>query len=225
MRTHRDLQSLVDENVRRWSNAARRAALTRRPASLAISRFPGSGAASLGQRIAERLDCAFFGIEIVDWIAREAHVQRELVAALDERVRTAIDRYVTDALRPFKEDDYLKQLVRSVTSIAEGSGAVFLGRGAVFILPKERTLRVLVTAPREMRLERTAKVHDLTLEEAHTHLEHEEATRREFYRHHFDVDPDDPSHYDLVVNTATLGHDLSTELVVTAFEQRLGTTR
>ena len=221
MRTPRSLQALVDEHVARWEMARRSHGPEHRTPCIALSRMPGSGGAELGERVAEQLGYAFFGIEIVDQIARERNIQRELVAGLDEHVRTAIDRYVLDAThRPFIESDYLKQVVRTVTTIAERGGAVFLGRGAAFILPPEHALRVLVVAPRPERSERIAKLNDLTSELARVRLEHEEHERLEFHRHHFQVDPDDPGAYDLIVNTGTLGMDLAVALVAETLGRR-----
>ncbi len=221
MRSSRGVQALVDEHVARWEIARRSSGAERRSPCIALSRLPGSGGAELGQNVAEQLDYSFFRIEIVDQIAREQHIQRALLAGLDEHVRTVIDRYVLDAMRrPFTEGDYLRHVVRTVTTIAERGGAVFLGRGAVFILPPERALRVLVVAPRAARIERVAKANDLKPEQATRRLEQQENERREFHRHHFRVDPDDASAYDLTVNNGMLGMDLASALVVETWKRR-----
>lgn len=216
------MQALVDEHVGRWE-LARRAGRERRLPCIALSRLPGSGGAELGRRVAAELDYDFFGIEIVDQIARDQQVQRELVAGLDERVRTAIDRYVLHALRPFNEGDYIRQVARTVTTIAERGRAVFLGRGSTCILSPERALRVLVVAPLALRVEHVAKQDDVTLDQARERLAHRDEERREFHRHHFGVDPDDASVYDLVVNTGSLGMDLAVALVAEARRRRFGT--
>ncbi len=144
-----------------------------------------------------------------------------IFAGLDEHVRTSIDRYVLDAMRhAFTEDDYLRRVVRTIATLAERGGVVFLGRGSAFILPPERALRVLIVAPREQRLERVAKTNDLTPERASVKLKQEEDARREFHRYHFQVDPDDASAYDLIVNTGTLGMDVAVGLVVETMSRR-----
>jgi cytidylate kinase len=215
------MQALVDEHVGRWE-LARRTGREQHMPCIALSRLPGSGGAELGRRVAAELDYDFFGIEIVDQIAREHQFQRELVAGLDERVRTTIDRYVLQALRPFNEGDYLRQVARTITTIAERGRAVFLGRGAAFILSPERALRVLVVAPRELRVEHIAKQDDLAPDSAAERLARKDEERREFHRHHFGVDPDDPSAYDLVVNTGGLGIDLAVALVAETWRRRFG---
>ncbi len=219
----RSIDRLVEEHVRRWELEQRQADRPPQPC-VALSRAPRSGADELGRAIAERLDFEFFGIEIVDLMARESGIQPRLIEGLDEHVRTAIDRYVGDAFRigAVTESAYLRQLVRTLATLGERGRAVILGRGSPYVLKPKRTLRVLVTAPRSFRLERLARESALSGEGASAQLEREDNERREFLGHHFGVDPDDPTLYDLVVNTGTLGLDAATALVADALARKPG---
>lgn len=214
----RSLEEIVNHQIRRWELEPKRGLGRVIAPTVALSRLPGSAAAELGQSVADRLDFGFFGIEIVDMIARETGTQRELVAGLDEHVRSTIERFVVDATkgRTYDEAAYHRQLVRTVATLGERGLSVVLGRGSAFLLRPERTLRVLVVAPREDRVERLAKRLDLSPEAASARLEREDADRLRFNRHHFHVDADDPSLFDLVVNTGALSVGLATELVVEA---------
>ena len=60
----------------------------------------------------------------------------------------------------------------------------------------------------------------LDAEAAEERLQQEERERRDFIAYHFHVDPDDPTLYDLVVNTETLGLDRAARLVADAFRDR-----
>jgi cytidylate kinase len=219
----RSLDQLVDHQIRRWHVEAVRAQPSPRRPCVALSRLPGSGADEFGQRLAERLGYAFFGIELVDRIARKAGIQHELVAGMDERVRSAVEA-VIDGLRnrpaPFSESDYVSRVVRVIATLGEGGSAVIVGRGAPYILGPDRALRVLVVAPREDRIERFAKRYDLPLAEAEARLERETAARRQFIQRAFRVDPDDASLYDLAVSTGALGIDGAVELVCEALARR-----
>ncbi len=218
----RSLEALVNQQVRRWELSPQGAPGRRVAPTVALSRLPGSAAAELGQAVADRLGFGFFGIEIVDLIARETGTRRELVAGLDEHVRSAIERYVVDATkgRTYDESAYHQQLVRTVATLGERGLAVILGRGSAFLLRPERSLRVLVVAPRDQRVERLAKRLDVDAATAATRLDREDAERLHFNRHHFHVDPDDASHFDLVVNTGTLSLGLATDLVVETAQRR-----
>lgn len=189
---------------------------------VAISRQHGSGGETIGRQVAEWLDYGFFGKEIVDQIAQQEHVQRDLVAGLDERVADAIHRYVIDAFRSraFRETDYLRGLVRVMGTLGQRGMAVILGRGAAYILPPERALRVLLIAPRAVRVERFAKEHSIPVAEAADRLEHEDALRRDFLHVQFGVDPDDPTLYDLVVNSERMDAKAAARVVIEALRRR-----
>jgi hypothetical protein len=58
----RSFDQLVDHQMRRWQVEAVRAQPRPRRPCVALSRLPGSGADEFGQRLAERLGYAFFGI-------------------------------------------------------------------------------------------------------------------------------------------------------------------
>ena len=227
MTASRSLEELVDRQVRLWEAERRVHTPPPRGPCIALSRLPGAGAAELGKRVAELLDYGFFGIEIVDQIARELGVQHRLVAGLDERVSTVIDRYVADAFRarPLTENDYLRAVVRTVATLGERGRAVVLGRGAPYILPPSRALRVFVVAPREARAARIAREEGLSPGEAEETLAQRDAERLRFLRHDFGVEPDDPTLYDLVVNTATLGLEASAALVIDALRRRFSAQR
>ncbi len=173
--------------------------------------------------LAERLDYAFFGVEIVDRIARQTGIQQELVAGMDERVRSAIETMI-DGLRnrpaPFSESDYVARIVRVIATLGEGGSAVIVGRGSAYVLGPTQALRVLVVAPREERVERLAKRYDLPLAEASARLEREDANRRQFVERSFHVDPDDASLYDLSLNTGSFGIDGAVDLVEEVLARR-----
>lgn len=218
------LADLVGRQYRQWERARRSAASETPRPCIALSRLPGSGATEIGQRLADRLGYAFFGIELVDHIARRAGLRRELVADVDEHVRGTIDRYVADGLRRerFTESEYARHLVATLATLGERGAAVILGRGATFILPPERALRVLLVAPRDARIEALSKREGVGPAQAARRLEALDAERLEFLTHHFGSDPDDPTRYDACVNTAALGREGAVDVVLAALRARFG---
>jgi len=213
----RDVDRMIERQVHQWQ-AARRAEERRRRPSVAISRQPGSGGGALGRRLAERLGYGFFDREIVEAIARETGATQELVASLDERLRTAVERYVVDTFRrrPVTESVYLRALATVVATLSEGGGAVLLGRGAGFLVPPERSLRVLLVAPASVRVERVARLRGLSREAAAEAVAKADAERTEFIRHHFGVDQLDATLHDLALNTARLPEPLLDDIVLRA---------
>ena len=215
------IQHLVELQGRRWAQSQPLGVKRYRPC-VALSRLPYSGAHDVGSRVAARLDYGFFAREIVDEIAKEEGVQRDLVAGLDEHVENAIERHLIDGFRHrrFNESDYVRGVSRAVSTLAHRGAAVILGRGAACIVPPEQALRVFVVAPVEWRRTRLAEIRKVSAEEAAKRLGVEDQERAEFHRRSFHFQQDDPTNYDLVVNTATLGIGPAASIIVEALHRR-----
>ena len=187
---------------------------------VAISRLPGTPAAELGQRLAERLDYAFFGIELVDEIARTQGVSRYIIEQLDEHVRSGLDRWLFDTFKhsTWDEVEHLHNIGRTVSTLAAKGAAVILGRGATFLLRHDQALRVQVVASRESREHRLADARNIDAKEARNVLAGEERERLHFLREFAD-EPNDPLHFDLVLNTDHHDIEYWVELVAGAVER------
>ncbi|HSJ97598.1 MAG TPA: cytidylate kinase-like family protein [Myxococcota bacterium] len=216
----REVEALIERQIRRWE-LLRRAP---KPGGrcVAVSRMPGAGGRELARRLAERLDYGLFDRELVEAVAAHAGVQTRLVEGLDERVRSAIERVVADAFRTgtFAESDYLREVVRTIRTVAERGNAVILGRGSAQLLSPQQALRVRVVAPRPVRIERRAKARGIAADEAARQIDGEDAERREFVRHQFRLDPEDACLYDLVLNTGTLAMETAVELAAEALHRQ-----
>jgi cytidylate kinase len=215
------VDAMLGKQLARWEEAAR--ATQHRPC-VAIASLPGAGGEAVGRLVAERLGHGCFGREIVDAIADRRGIPHELMHGLDERVRSAVERYLAAGFQEhrFTESEYMKEIARFVTPIARRGGAVFVGRGAAFLLQHERALRVLVVAPFDSRVERWVKERGLPGPEATELLRLEDEKRLDFVRHHFQARLDDPRAYDLALNTASLGVEAAADDVVYAYRRRFG---
>ena len=88
----RNIAEQIERQARRWEIQKRAAEPKPAAPCIAISRLPGSGADRLGRRVAEKLDYGFFGIEIVDQIAREQQIHRRLIEGLEDKTRRSARR-------------------------------------------------------------------------------------------------------------------------------------
>ena len=115
-------------------------------------------------------------------------------------------------------DENLVQVTRSVISeIAAAGNVVIAGRGANVILAEQPgVLHVgLVSAP-DRRIERIIEREKLSQAEAEQFVAENDKARRDYFKRFFQVKPDDPSHYHLVMNTDWLGVPEAAALVVAA---------
>jgi len=216
-----NIGALINRQMRRWEIQQPRSSAPSRPC-VAISRLPHASGGRVGRLVAERLDYGFFGREILETIAEESGTRQRLVEGLDEQVLATIDRVVSDLfhLRSFTEGDYLREVARAITTLANRGSAVIVGRGAAQVLSAERALRVLLVASGEVRGARLAEAEGIALDVAAKQLAQLDEKRGEFARHQFGVRQDDPVLYDLVVNTGTLSLDAAADLVIEALRRR-----
>ncbi len=146
-----------------------------------ISRVEGCDATALAATLAARLGVQVWDRELVDRIALDTGLRRDFIAQLDEGLINGVEAWVRGLIggRLFLRDDYALALARTVKTLAETGGAVFVGRGAGFILGDRADLRLrLVTGARRRG----------------------DQARAAFVMDYFKADVHDPAHYDLVLN-------------------------
>jgi cytidylate kinase len=92
----------------------------------------------------------------------------------------------------------------------------YVGRGAQFVLPRERGLRVRIVAPLDYRVQQIMERRHLSFEEARDYVAKTDAGRQDFVRQYFHHDVPDPHLFDFVVNVEKLGPERAAHLIVDA---------
>jgi cytidylate kinase len=224
------IDHFVNQQILRWQEERRiaeRKGLEGKNAQLptvCISREYGARGAEMGRMVAERLGFRFYSQELIHDIAEEAHVRQQVVESLDERVQDGIAEWVSTMIKRgvFAPSDYLRNLSKVVLTLARHGKGVIIGRGAHFILDRGSTLRVRVIAPLEVRVSRISARDSLTEQAARAKIVRIDNERVAFNRQHYNADISDPAHYDMVVNTGTLGVEGAADQTVHAFRSRFG---
>jgi cytidylate kinase len=171
---------------------------------ITISREPGCGGGLIAHLLAKELGFDLFGVEIVDLIAQNANLSREMVATLDEKAQTELEDWLAEGLsgEQFSSKKYFLNLRKVLFTIAIHGNAVILGRGASFLLHPEDRLAVRLIAPLEVRVKKVMRKQGLSEEKSLKYLEEIRQQRRSFVKKHFNADIEDPANYDMVINTA-----------------------
>jgi cytidylate kinase len=225
----RGIDQLVERQVLRWLEEQRVSLRPPEPMRveasrpvICVSREFGSLGGELGRIVAERLEFSFYGQELVDEIARQAHVRRKVVESLDERVQSGIRQWVDQLMvvRRFAQSDYLRNLSQVVLTLGRHGRSVVIGRGAHLILDPASTLRVRCYAPADWRIGQVAVRHNLGRSDAQALMERVDAERAAFYRATFNADVSDPEHFDLLMNVSTTSLETCAEIVAQAFVAR-----
>jgi cytidylate kinase len=197
----------------------------------------GSGASEVGRQIADRLQANYVDRQIIGEVAARLHRdEREVIAK--EMPPTSFLGRVAEALGisyvfgegvagtylpiwdiPLYDARYLQALEKVVTELARSrtKPLVILGRGSQFILKDySGILHVLVVAPLEVRVKRIMARLNLDPEAARCEITRYDNSLREFFKNHFKAEPEEPAHYDLVINTGRFNFQAASSIVVNA---------
>lgn len=218
-------QRLVERQLRNWE-LARGSGAPRRDARqvydfITISRQMASGGADVAIRLGEQLGLAVFGKEVLQTMASDDAVRARLYEWVDERDASWLEQFLDYLLRGrFPPHDYFYRLTRTVLTIARGAPAIFVGRGADQILPRDHGLRVRVVAPFEQRVERYARREGLEREAAVVQVRRIDRERAEFIQRHFHRDINDPTRADLTINMEHLSTEAAVRVIKLALVER-----
>ncbi len=226
----RSIEQLVNQQVLKWLEQQRRVPDGPPPSRgegqrpvICVSRQFGAYGTDLARAVGERLGFHVYDQDLVDEIAKQAHVRRKVVESLDERARSGIVRWVDELVeqRHFTASDYLRNLSEVLLTFARHGQGVIVGRGAHLILDPELTLRVRSFAPAAWRSQRIAARRGISLAQAEVLTTRVDAERAAFYRDRFNVDIEQLGQFDLLINSSTTSLEAATEIVIDAFAAKL----
>ena len=196
-----------------------------------ISRTDGSGGEAVGMGVARDLGYRYVDEEIVRRAAKKANVDPATMAEVEQRksfVRRLLDGLpspstladpfsaITGSPLGFEEVAMLgprtvkqdpRDVIRSVIGECADAGQVVIVAHAasMALAGKPSVLRVLVTASpavRATRLSRDGAA--LAADAAAAVVRESDRNRQDYFRRFYDVDREEATHYDLVINTDVL---------------------
>lgn len=189
---------------------------------ITISREPGSGGSEIARRLSKALNLDLIGGQIIQHVADSAKMSRKVIQSLDEREVTFRETLLSSLFgenRPWP-GEYLQHLTKVVGTIGAFGNVILVGRGASYVLPRERTFKVRIIAPIELRIKHFMDDRGYTKAEAEQYIIKTENNRRAFVRKYFNADLTDPAHYDMIINTEKISMEGATEAIIVAFHQR-----
>ncbi len=199
-----------------------------------ISSEDGAGAAETARLVAGTLGFRLIDEDIVARAAVEAGVEEEVIADVERRKSILVR--LLEGLGPASmgtgavltppetvgygqpASDELRTLIKSVIEeTAAGGNVVIVAHAASLTLAaREDVLRVLVTASPPTRRRRLAASLQVDEAEAERVLKRSDAGRADYIKRFYGIGTEQPTHYDLVINTDKLTPDDAARLVVDA---------
>ncbi len=221
---------LVDRAVRHWEQRAAavrqdRSPALARPFTIAIAREAGSGATQVAQELGQRLGWTVYDRELLEQIAREMRLRAGLLETVDERHVSwwseSVEQFLSAGapMGRVTESAFVRHLAETVLALGAHGECIIVGRGSAMILPPETTLRVRLVAPLKDRVANLQAWSGLDEEEAARRVQELDHERFRFVRDHFVRDPDDPRHFDLILNTSRLSSAACATLIISALNE------
>lgn len=192
---------------------------------ITISREKGSGGRPIAFLVAKQLGSpwAVFHKDIVEEIAKEANLQKELIEEVDETRIPLITQLVDNVLGKKYMDlsEYYKHLLHTLSAIGHRGHAIIIGRGANFLFPQAFKVRIICEM--EERLQGVMKYEKVNRREAMNLIEKSDRERASFSQTLFQHDPRKAHHYDMVVRTGNnLSLEDAAEIIVDTAKKRFG---
>jgi len=212
----RSIEELINRQLNRWEMERRQRAeeIEKGVAPeikpiVTVSRQRGSRGAYIAERLADQLGYQLLYREIIDEICKSSGYRRRIIESLDDRVRSRMELWFEGIFKGMYIDasDYFKQLYRIIMSVSEHGGVVVVGRAANFMLSRDHGFHVRVVAAKPRRIANLVQYEQLTPEQAEGEIRQYDKSRGEFVESNFHMNIDDPSVYDLVLNTTYLDVD------------------
>ena len=203
---------------------------------ITVSRLTGSGGATIGQRLAERLGASYLNTQIMQEVARRLGISEAAANEYNERAEAFIERLArvlwlsNPALAPISTPasplpfesttqafvEVTRELIREA---ARTGNAVIFGHGAQFILAEQpRVLHVRFIAPLAFRVEKVMQREAISRAEAERRVREEDQRRANGIRQFYQADWHAPDPFHLILNTALWDEEACIQLVLQAVE-------
>lgn len=180
-------------------------------AVVTISRQMGSMGFEIGNLVADSLGYRIVWRELINEAALRAGAPDVALAVIDELGLLG----VTPTAK--KSDAYLQAVNAVVLELAGKGNVVLIGRAGQRILADfPGTLHVRLIAPLDQRVQRVAQQQNIPPEAARAQIEASDQHRRQYLKRFYHADWEDPSLYDLVINTGRISCEAACELICLA---------
>lgn len=195
-----------------------------------VSHATGSCGEEIGKQVAERLGYLYVDEEIVARAAAQGGLEPRDIA--DEERRRSLAKRILEVLAEGGGDAWtlgagvsattegvrpvdVRALIReTVLQTAARGNVVIVAHAASFAVePGPRRLRVLVTASPKTRAQRVAAADGLDDAQAAKVVKDSDSGRRDYLKRFYNVDREEPTDYDVVINTDVVSSEQAAELI------------
>lgn len=191
--------------------------------AITISRMAGCGGQTVAAKLAEYLqeltpaDCRWtvFDRNLLEKVLEDHQLQKRIADFMPENHKSIIADIVEESwgLHP-SSWTIVEQTAETILHLAQLGYVILVGRGANIITSKlDNVLHVRLVGSLQKRIQRVQQAYDLDGPAALELIKREDKGRKCYLRDHFGRDIDDPSLYDLMINTDRTHYDDAARLL------------
>jgi cytidylate kinase len=206
--------------------------IQQRPA-ITISRQSGAGALTVANLIAQQLNPYYQGDPPRPWTVFDRNLAQRILE--DHQLSTSMEQYIPeDAKLPLTDAlesvlglhpsfwELRQHTVETIRRLATQGNVILVGRGASAITAQfPHVIHVRLIAPLPDRVRNFADYHQLPQEKAARLVRETDERRRRYVRTYFDTDSEDPTNYDLTINTGRSGFEQAARMIVSLLIEKL----
>lgn len=180
-------------------------------AVITISRQMGSLGFEIGNLVSDRLGYRIVWRELINEAAQRSGAPDVALAVIDELGLLGVTPSAKNSMA------YLEAVRSVVLELAGKGNVVLIGRAGQRILADfPGALHVRLIAPVDLRIQRIAKQQDIPVEAARAQIEASDQHRRQYLKRYYQADWEDPSLYDLMINTGRISSTAACEMICIA---------
>jgi Cytidylate kinase-like family len=197
----------------------------RHPLTITISREVGAGGRTIAELLGQRLTAAE-KTPASPWIVFDSSLAKQVLE--DHKLPPNLERFITEDAQLLPVEAIVEEVLglhpsgwtlvqhatQTILRLAGLGHAILVGRGANIITARlPNVFHVRLVSPLATRIRHTAAYYHLSEAEAAKLVREQDQARRRYVRRYFNSEIDDPSLYDVTLNTGRLGFARTAETI------------
>lgn len=190
---------------------------------ISIGREFGSGGHEIAEKLSKRFGLSMYDVNLLREIAVEKNLNHSLLEKYDEVPKK---RFISRNVRGYSNSpeenianiqfEYLQRKAK------EGKSFVVVGRCSEAILKEYKNLiSIFVLADRDKKIERVARIRNISLAEAEAVMNRHDRKRKEYHNYYCTHKWGDSRNYDISINSSKLGVDKTVDYLESYIKERM----
>jgi hypothetical protein len=196
------------------------------PLAITISREVGAGGRTIAELLGQRLTAAEKMPATSPWAVFDANLAKHVLE--DHKLPPHLEQFMTEDARLLPVEEIVEEVLglhpsgwtlvqhttKTILRLAGLGRAILVGRGANVITARlPNVFHVRLVAPLATRIRHTTEYYHLSETDAAKFVREQDQARRRYLRRYFNCEIDDPTLYDVTLNTGRLGFTRAAEVI------------